>query len=181
MGNGAEAHGIPSPGKILPDGPAVAARLYDHVVLALVNTDMIDVAAQVRCVMEKHQVTRPRLRMRFPMEFMELIIGRPPNPQAITVPVGILGEPGAIHTSPRGTAPHIRHPLQRNGIPGDPYIRGGCMCGRWSEYHVRSYIGAKWQNRCKSGGRTGDRNTDSGPRVKPGHSCRALPSVHVSG
>jgi len=79
--------------------------------------------------MEKHQIARLCLRMRFAMELMELFIGRPLNPQAVAVPVGILGEPGAIHTSPRGTAPYVRHPLQRDGIPGDPDIRGRYLCG----------------------------------------------------
>lgn len=130
MGESAEAHGVPSPGKVLPDGPPVAARLYDHVVLALVDTDMINVAGQITGVMEKHQVTWLRLRMRFPVELMKLFIGRPLNPLAVTVPVGVLGEAGAIHTPPRGTAPLIRHPLQRDCIAGDPHIRGDCMHGR---------------------------------------------------
>jgi hypothetical protein len=47
------------------------------------------------------------MHIHFPMEFVELFIGRP---QAVTVSIGILGEPGAIPTTPRGTAPHIRNP-----------------------------------------------------------------------
>jgi hypothetical protein len=72
MGKGAEAHGVPSPGKVLPDSTPTAARLDDHVVLALVNTDVVNVAGQVRRVMEKHQIARLCLRMRFAMELMEL-------------------------------------------------------------------------------------------------------------
>jgi hypothetical protein len=108
----AEGHRVACPGEVLPLGVAAAGRLGNHVVSALVDAHVVDVAVRVAVDVEEHQVAAPCLGLADGPELEELVFRGALNGLA-EVAVDVLGEARAVEPGRAGPPVEIGNSLVR--------------------------------------------------------------------
>src|ERR1700678_214640 len=122
----AEGHRVACPGEVLPFDVAAGARRGNHVVSALVDSHVVDVAVRVAVDVEEHQVAAPGPLLADGSELEELGL-RGALDALAEVAVDVLGETRAVEPGRAGPPVAIADALVLLDLRRDLLIEGQAM------------------------------------------------------